>query len=96
MNYEEALEEWGRRKLVKRYPKHDKDKTVSVKIELDQGYACCGGRDPDCYCSYAESPSAYILISSGRNEVKIFVEELDIAGLAMELTDIVNEGIDND
>lgn len=96
MNYDEALEEWGRRKILEVYPKHNKNKVVSVSFELDEGYACCGGQNPECYCSFAESPYAFVLISSGGHEVRIGSYAFDIASMVMELTDIVNEGIDND
>lgn len=38
--------------------------TVSVVFDFTEGYDCCGGSDPDCYCSYAESPRAEVSISA--------------------------------
>lgn len=63
MQYNDALREWGALKLEE-YEKDVKIERSSVHVELDfkQGYACCGGRDPDCYCSFAESPSANVTI----------------------------------
>ena len=67
MNYEDALKEWGARKLEAgwRFPKKHsiERKSVRVEMEFNEGYACCGGRDPHCYCSFAESPSASVVIS---------------------------------
>ena len=66
MQYEDALRLWGATKLASRYnvPLNELDPDL-VKIEMifDEGYQCCGGRDPDCYCSFAESPSADVLIT---------------------------------
>jgi hypothetical protein len=48
----------------------------SIKIEMnfDEGFACCGGYNPDCYCSFASSPKAEVKI---RGIVKSeFKEEL--------------------
>lgn len=71
MKYEDALREWGARK-IEGYNgdrvKIDRS-TVVVDMEFDEGYACCGGRDPDCYCSFAESPSANVSIT-GRESVQ--------------------------
>lgn len=61
MNADEALQEWGRRKLLERYPGTEYSE-VYVDQEIDPGYNCCGGSDPECYCSYAESPSMKIEI----------------------------------
>lgn len=66
MNYEDALREWGARKLQEVYYGEKISivrKSVKVDLEFKEGYACCGGRDPDCYCSFAESPSADIEIN---------------------------------
>jgi len=61
MNSDEALQEWGRRKLLVVYPGTEYSE-VEVDVDIDPGYNCCGGSDPDCYCSYAESPSMQIEI----------------------------------
>lgn len=62
MNYEEALKEWGARKLEEYNEVEIVRKSVHVELEFKEGYTCCGGRDPGCYCSFAESPSAEVLI----------------------------------
>ena len=65
ISYEEASRRWGIEKL-NTYPallkKVDKD-SVTVDFEMDPGYNCCGGSDPDCYCSFAESPQMTAKIS---------------------------------
>ena len=51
MNYEEALKRWGAGKAGT-----EEWEDIDVEFDMDPGYACCGGSDPDCYCSFAESP----------------------------------------
>lgn len=68
MQYEEALKRWGAAKLTEAQRRYGQPPevildTVQVKFNFDEGYPCCGGRDPDCYCSMAESPSADVQIS---------------------------------
>ncbi len=66
LTYEDAIKRWGIAKLNDYRPdikgKFD-EASVSVSFEIDRGYSCCGGSDPNCYCSFAESPSmeAYVL-----------------------------------
>ena len=80
MNYELAVQHWGKWKLEQSHlrrnewykesksPYYDEDalnidvSTVVVDFVFDEGYACCGGSNPDCYCSYAESPKCEITI----------------------------------
>src|SRR6266498_1659553 len=65
MKYDAALREWGAQKLESRaYQKNNKIVRTSVKVEMEfkKGYACCNGSDPDCYCSFAESPSADVIV----------------------------------
>lgn len=76
MEYQAALREWGARMLEERsrYPRMAPGSvdrgTVRVRMDFREGFACCGGSDPDCYCSFAESPSADVVVegrtSSGR------------------------------
>lgn len=37
--------------------------SVSIDTRFNEGYACCGGADPNCYCSFAESASMYLTIT---------------------------------
>lgn len=65
MRYEDALNKWGASKLGT----DAKPEAVIVQFEFSEGYACCGGTDPSCYCSFYESPSAGVRItdaSTGR------------------------------
>lgn len=66
MTYEEALALWGAAFLVKQN-RHlvgavIDPGTVSVSTDFSEGYACCGGSDPLCYCSFAESPRADVTV----------------------------------
>lgn len=72
MKYDEAIKLWGKQKIEGVYMgKLNIDpETVSVEFDFNEGYACCGGRDPDCYCSFAESPSANVKISGKKTGVK--------------------------
>lgn len=67
MDYQTALRIWGEKKLREyRYagiPKDVELYDVRVEMEFNEGYACCGGYDPDCYCSFAESPSANVVVT---------------------------------
>lgn len=72
MKYEEALKMWGAVKLTT-YNKVKVENidlnTITVEFEFDEGYACCGGSDPNCYCSFYESPSAKVVITGKRTDV---------------------------
>lgn len=64
MDYREALKLWGKTKLENTYPfAHIDPDTVWVSFDFDKGFACCGGQNPDCYCSLAQSPSANVTIN---------------------------------
>ncbi len=52
MKYEEALRRWGAGKA-----RVEDWENIEVDFDMDPGYACCGGRDEGCYCSFAESAS---------------------------------------
>ena len=66
MDYSEALGRWGA-KIAGLDPEiHEQ---ITVDLVMNQGYACCGGRDPDCYCSFAESASMELTVSRGRKIV---------------------------
>ena len=86
MQYEEALKVWGASRLRKAYPKAKiVPDAVVVSLETNYGYSCCGGSDPDCYCSLAESPSGYVEISAGRYSVEIDHYEFDFATILKEI-----------
>ena len=65
MPYDEALRRWGLNQLLSRYPDVVFDvSTVTVEMDFNEGYACCNGYDPNCYCSFAESPRSEVLVSA--------------------------------
>lgn len=68
MKYEEALQAWGLKQLNDhayniQAGEEVLPSTVVVGFEFDRGYACCGGRDEGCYCSFERSPSAAVYIT---------------------------------
>lgn len=85
MKYEEALKKWGAEKA-----KIEDWESVSVDFEMDQGYACCGGRDPDCYCSFAESPSFYVEVKVGRKTVYQDSIHYDMADFLKQLFEVAD------
>lgn len=94
MNYEKALKLWGRKKLAERFPSekiHLDD--VQVEMEFYQGYACCGGTDPLCYCSFAESPSALVVIRAGFLRYEINANDFDFAKVLSEIVQAADGAI---
>lgn len=78
MQFELALKEWGARKLEQYNRKVEiVRESVKVDLEFNEGYACCGGTDPDCYCSLAESPSASVEINGVNAKGKRYRYEMD-------------------
>lgn len=63
MKYEDALRKWGALKLEQYGSKVD-PQTVTVVTNFSEGYPCCGGNNPGCYCSLATSPTATVMVSS--------------------------------
>ncbi|MFD6636736.1 hypothetical protein ACFWDN_13035 [Micromonospora chalcea] len=106
MNYEQALRAWGKAKLEeseRRYaPAIEVDpETVNVGLDFNAGYACCGGRDPDCYCSFAESPSAKVSITGhDKNSGAYYSHDIeaydfDFAAVLKEIVDAGGGVIDS-
>lgn len=61
--YDRALQLWGLLQLRRLYPEVEfVPATVTVEMDFNEGYACCGGTDPDCYCSFAESPKSDVVV----------------------------------
>lgn len=90
MNYEEALRLWGYKKLEDSLYKTESVENIDVRMNFNQGFNCCGGRDPECYCSMAESPSAEVIISghTSRNRYvqhKIELEDFDFVKILGEI-----------
>lgn len=91
MPYQEALRLWGADRLAQwdwlDIVDIDPD-SVTVETHFNAGYACCGGRDEGCYCSFAESPSAYVSVR-GR-----LVRDVDCGGYTMRRGQEVEAAID--
>jgi uncharacterized protein (DUF779 family) len=60
-------------------------------MEFNKGFACCGGSDPNCYCSLAESPSAEVRIHGIRGgypvTASISADDFDFAKVLGEIID---------
>jgi hypothetical protein len=84
MQFEQALKVWGAERLSTKTHKVDPD-TVTVETEFDQGFACCGGSNPGCYCSYAYGPSANVVITAGKLKETIDIEDFDFAKILGEI-----------
>ena len=91
MNYEEALKVWGANRLSDWSGVKVNASSVTVVTEFEEGYACCGGNNPDCYCSYAESPSASVVITSSETSNRCSID-LDDFDFAVVLGEIVAAG----
>jgi len=93
LTYEDAVRKWGTGKLNGYSNLRGKfdETSVSVNFVLDEGYACCGGSDPNCYCSFAESPSMKAYVSyktlKGRTE-KIVISYIDFAETLREVLEV--------
>lgn len=37
--------------------------TARIEMEVDEGFPCCGGSDPNCYCSMAVGPSQELVLT---------------------------------
>lgn len=101
MKYEDALKCWGYQK-IKAQIASDEAVTMNdlgVRMVFSRGYACCGGTDPDCYCSLAESPRAEVTVSArttkGRYiESSIDLEDFDFVETLKEILEASNGSIE--
>jgi hypothetical protein len=84
MNYEQALKVWGAKRLSTSNRTVNPD-AVSVFMDFDEGYACCGGTQEGCYCSYAYGPSANVVISAGNLRQTIDVEDFNFIEILGEI-----------
>lgn len=90
MNYEDALQKWGGDKLREWYSDFKADNTVTVNFEFSEGNNCCGGTDPDCYCSLAESPSAEVFIVGRAFSRRINMQDFDFLTVLREIVEAGN------
>lgn len=101
MQYDEALRLWGAMKIAQANRLNVEDlgvASVRVNFDFDEGNNCCGGADPDCYCSFAESPSANVVASAHGWNGRIYhwsmdVESFDFASVLKELCELGDGGI---
>lgn len=84
MQYEKALKVWGAQRLSNSRKTVSPD-DVRVEMEFDEGYACCGGTNEGCYCSYAYPPSANVVITAGNLKSTIDVDDFDFAEILGEI-----------
>ena len=84
MQYEEALKRWGADILHR----PDEWRDVHVRMNFEEGFACCGGSDPLCYCSFAESPRAEVIITSTTRSTRIDLEDFDFAEVLRQIVEI--------
>lgn len=101
MKYEDALKCWGYRKLKSQLtpPESILMSDIEVRMVFVKGYNCCGGTDPDCYCSMAESPRADVEIwaktTQGRNVyTNVDLGDFDFVGTLKEILEAANGSIE--
>ena len=96
MDYDLALKLWGRYRLNQAgYTNFDLD-SVTVDMYAEDGWNCCGGSNPDCYCSMVESASAGVEISAKmgkiRRSLRIESYEFNFSEILQEILE-VSEGL---
>jgi len=101
MKYEDALKVWGYKKIKSQLapPEAVLMEDIDVRMVFVKGYACCGGADPSCYCSLAESPRAdveiYAKTTTGRYiHHNIDLGDFDFIGTLEEILEAANGSIE--
>jgi hypothetical protein len=89
--YEDAVRKWGVTKLSSDFGLNGKfdEASVTVYFGVDAGWSCCGGSDPGCYCSMAESPSMNAEISYKDAKGKSRMREISYIDFADTLREIL-------
>lgn len=112
MKVDEALAAWGASKLPTTVTVYggdylrrtetevavtvDRD-TVYVDFVYDEGFACCGGRNTDCYCSQATAARAEVEIRAaaydadgGEHELYVTIpaENFDLHTIVREMVEL--------
>lgn len=80
MKYEDALKCWGYLK-IKSQVNDDETilmKDIEVRMVFVKGFNCCGGLDPGCCCSMAESPRADVEISATTTKGRYIYHTIDL------------------
>lgn len=102
MNYETVLAKWGEKKIRENWYRGTvlviDPETVQVTLVFDKGFACCGGSNPDCYCSLAESPRAEVSITARTFSgtpvyCKIEANDFDFTAMLRELVEVADGAI---
>ncbi len=94
--YNIALQMWGAKRLTDSYANSNVEvnevdlDSVKVSFEFDEGFACCAGSDPECYCSLVESPSADVVIG-GRTTGGDYLHSVCIDADSFNFVEILNE-----
>lgn len=64
--------------------------SVALETNYDEGYPCCGGRDPGCYCSLATSASLDLIVTINKTTtIEPQVEMIDL--MFGDMGDLVKE-----
>lgn len=71
------------------YASVDSADVVTIVENFNEGYACCGGRDPDCYCSFAESASHELRIHVGAHSYTYYSDKYGKGALVQFLDDLM-------
>ena len=99
MNYETALIKWAEKKIVENWYRGSllvlDPETVQVTLVFDKGFACCGGSNPDCYCSLATSPRAEVRVTAqttagGGVYYNIEPDDFDFTTMLRELVEVAD------
>lgn len=99
MKYDEALKAWGLLKLAEYNHKTIDPDTVSVSMNFDEGFACCGGANEGCYCSYAYPPRAEVTVRGYTKgeywpcEWSMPADEFDFSTVLKEIVEAANGAV---
>lgn len=75
-NYEDQIRVWAAKKYELNINEIAK---VDLENNYDEGYSCCGGRDPGCYCSLATSATVDMNVTVwGTGGQKLYVDSIDL------------------
>lgn len=94
MDYQQALQLWGAAQIegqsFGRRKKKIDPATVTVVMDFNEGFACCGGTDPGCHCSFGESPSAKVKIT-GKEPGGMLIRSAEIDAADFDFAKVLAE-----
>lgn len=67
----------------------DPDAEVHITESFSEGYACCGGRDPDCYCSFVEPASHEVIVAAGQYSTTYYSDKYGPSATVSFLNDLM-------